>query len=133
VVLDGAQNRASAEALVRALPRPPRPARAVLVLAMAADKDIDGTLAVLLPHFHSAVFTTTGTPRAEPPDRLAARARDRGFVRCDVAATPADALRRATAGAGQAGLVCVTGSLYLVGAVLAERGKEPLAGERGRR
>jgi dihydrofolate synthase/folylpolyglutamate synthase len=123
LVLDGAQNRASAEALVRALaahvPGTPR----VLLFAMASDKDIGGTLAALVPHFDAAVLSGAPNPRAADPDALADRTRALGCESASAVPGVADALAAAVARAGTGGVVCATGSLYLVGEILRLRGQ----------
>ncbi|MGB2797644.1 MAG: folylpolyglutamate synthase/dihydrofolate synthase family protein, partial [Phycisphaerae bacterium] len=75
LLLDGAHNRASMERLMESLAQhfPGRPL--VFVFASAADKDIDGMLAILAQKGGGApvVFTRTDNPRAAAPADLAAR------------------------------------------------------------
>jgi dihydrofolate synthase/folylpolyglutamate synthase len=117
MLLDGAHNRASMERLMEGLAQhfPGRPR--VFVFASAADKDIDGMLAVLAQTGGGApvVFTRTENPRAEAPADLSARFAGRGGRGAETAPDTASALAAARRKAPPDGLVVVCGSLYLVG------------------
>jgi dihydrofolate synthase/folylpolyglutamate synthase len=118
LLLDGAHNAASAAALRQTLDECfPAPAR-VLVLACGADKDHAGIVRALAPAVRAAVATEVPHERALPAAALAALLRAAG-VPAQVVAEPATAVATAARLAGAAGLVVVTGSLFLVGAVLA--------------
>ncbi len=114
VILDGAHNRASVEALLAALADHVPGRRATVVFACAVDKDVDGMLAALAASdiVETVVFTQTSSPRAAAPENLAARWTGR---EAHVAATVEEALAKAKAHARGEGLVVVCGSLYLVG------------------
>ncbi len=113
VMLDGAHNPHGAAALARALAaRPERPR--VLVLAVSADKDVDGIVAPLAGVVEHAIASRYDQPRALAPAALAARLRAAG-CRTDEEPALAAAVDRARALAGAAGLVVVAGSLYAVG------------------
>jgi len=119
LVVDGAHNRASMERLVEALGQHFPGRRVVVVFGSAADKDVEGMVAVLAERLCAApvVFTRTTHPRAADPADVAARYR--ALAGREAAAVPdvAEAVRRAADVAGPAGLVVVCGSLYLVGEV----------------
>jgi dihydrofolate synthase/folylpolyglutamate synthase len=119
MLLDGAHNRASMERLMEGLAQhfPGRPR--VFVFASAADKDIDGMLAVLAETGGGApvVFTRTENPRAAAPVDLAARFAGRGGRGAETAPDTGAALDAARRKAPAGGLVVVCGSLYLVGEV----------------
>jgi dihydrofolate synthase/folylpolyglutamate synthase len=125
VVLDGAHNRESVEALREALVgtrggRFPG-ARPVFIFAAAADKDWRGMLEGLLPDAGALVATSIGTPRAVSPSEIAAAARRIGGAdgpAVEVEEEPAAALERSRGIAGADGLVVAAGSLYLVGRLL---------------
>ena len=121
MLLDGAHNRASMERLMEGLAQhfPGRPR--VFVFASAADKDIDGMLAVLAQTGGGApiVFTRTDNPRAAAPADLAAQFVARGGRDAQTAPDTASALAAARRKAPPDGLVVVCGSLYLVGEVKA--------------
>lgn len=122
VLVDGAHSPASFEVLATALrgavPLAPR----VAVVGMAGDKDVEGAVAALAGAADHVVATSSLAVRAAPPERVAAAARGAG-VPATTAPTPSAALSAARALAGPAGVVIVTGSLYLCGAVLAEEGR----------
>lgn len=118
VVIDGAHNPDKARSLVRALQALFPDKRIVLVLGMVADKDTNAVLDVVLP-VASRIITTEAPiinrAVASAAD-LAARIRERG-VPAEAEPDAEAAVQMALDGAGPDGLVCVTGSLYLVGAV----------------
>lgn len=117
-VVDGAHNPDSFGTLKLALAGPGSRRRfAVVVLGMAADKDIAGSLRRLRGFAKLVIATTSGQARAEAPQRVARLARDAGLAaihRPDLAAALREAYRRA----GPRDLVVITGSLYLCGAAL---------------
>jgi len=134
VLLDGAHNPAGAAALggaIEDLAPYLRPGRPVLVLAVMADKDVDGVLAPLArtPALAGARVICTAPPggRALPPEALAARwdaaAAASGTASASIAhhagaiAIPGvgAALEAALDPAHGPGPVIVAGSLYLVG------------------
>ncbi len=117
VVLDGAHNRASIEVLLAALLRHFPGRSAHVVFAAAADKDIEGMLAVLASAetVAGAVFTRTPNPRASDPAGLLARYAAAGGKGGEAAEDVPSAISLARERAGPAGLVLVCGSLYLVG------------------
>jgi dihydrofolate synthase/folylpolyglutamate synthase len=111
-VLDGAHNDGSAVALARALEREFPRRRVRLVIGLMKDKDARAVVAPLL-EYASAVFVTRPPgPRGLEAAELARLARGVPVVVLD---DPADALRAARASARRREIVCVTGSLALVG------------------
>ncbi len=130
VLLDGAHNPAGIAALVEAFEelRPSlAPGRPTLLLAIMADKDVDGMMRRLaraegLGDAH--VVVTRVTERGAPPERLAASWSRPTSV--EAAGAPGEAFERALGSArAEGGPLVVAGSLYLVGAVrgiLASRG-----------
>jgi dihydrofolate synthase / folylpolyglutamate synthase len=121
LVLDGAHNPGGARALADSLTAYFPGQRFGFVLGMSADKDLAGILGPLLPLAERVVFTTSANPRAAAPEQLAVLARHLALLPPDrvmTAADPITALARARAGGGP---VCVAGSLFLIGAVLAPR------------
>jgi dihydrofolate synthase/folylpolyglutamate synthase len=113
-ILDGAHNPAGARALAASL-RAYFPGRPVtFVIGILADKDARGILAALRPLAARIVLTASTNPRAADPAGLRALLPD---VRVDVAASPREALAGARPEEPD-GLVCVAGSLSLIGDVL---------------
>jgi dihydrofolate synthase / folylpolyglutamate synthase len=113
VVLDGAHNGASAEALARDLRRERRGRRLVLVIGINRDKDARAVLAPLVRIASAVVVTRSASPRAFEPAAVA-RVAARG-TRVPVTTAPdvPSALAVARAAAGPDGLVCVAGSLAI--------------------
>ena len=118
VLLDAAHNAAAAEALAAYLTElRDRGAfrRLHLVLGVLRDKQVDGIAQRLLPLADSLVTTEPLSPRSHAADALLllADAPRRRFALPD----PGAALERALDLAGPEDVVCVTGSIYLLGAV----------------
>jgi dihydrofolate synthase/folylpolyglutamate synthase len=117
VLLDGAHNAQKAEALAQALVQLRAGRRLVLVLGILASHQPQAITAVLAPLADAIVCTAPrviGKP-AHPPEELADHCRQH-CSHVEVRPGPLSATRRAVQLAGRDGVVCVTGSLYLVGA-----------------
>ncbi|HEV8360260.1 MAG TPA: folylpolyglutamate synthase/dihydrofolate synthase family protein [Candidatus Thermoplasmatota archaeon] len=119
VILDGAHNPSAVEALARFVAQGPWE-EVHLVVGVLADKDHAAMAARLGPLAARVVCTEPPSPRRLPADQLAAELR-RHARRVEVEPSPAAALDRAVRGAPSHALVLATGSLYLVGALLAAR------------
>lgn len=122
VVLDAAHNAVSAASLSRALVEIFRPHYRclVLVIGILADKDRRGILRHLAPLADHLVVTSPPFPEraGDPADTLrVARPQLREGARAVLEPDPSQAVERALTLAGPEDLVCVTGSLYLVGLV----------------
>jgi dihydrofolate synthase/folylpolyglutamate synthase len=97
------------------------------VLAIMADKDVDGVVGALAGCAYLAgarvITTAPAVARALPPEQLAARWMAATGRPAETVAEPADALDAALSGSGPGGgpggPVIVAGSLYLVGAARA--------------
>jgi dihydrofolate synthase/folylpolyglutamate synthase len=114
VLLDGAHNPQGAAALAEGL-RALYPGRPVeLVFGVLADKDHAGMLAALAPAVRRVHVLAPNSPRARPAGDVEALARSLGVV-ADVHLDLGDALACARRAAVDGGIVCVAGSLYLVG------------------
>lgn len=113
VVLDGAQNKASANALKRAIKQYFNYNKLILVLGISSDKDIKGICEELEPVSDEIILTKAGIPRAEKPSVL------KNFIQKEATLTNGviEALERAEASAGPSDLILVTGSLFVVGEV----------------
>lgn len=114
VLLDGAHNPQGAAALAAALAAL-YPGRAVeLVFGVLSDKDHAGMLAAVRPAVRRLHVIAPRTPRARSPAEVEAIARSLG-IPADVHADLEEALACARRAASASGLVCIAGSLYLVG------------------
>ena len=112
-IVDGAHNDDSARQLRRALAElfPGRPL--VLVLGTSLDKDIAGIAAALVPAAARLLLTVSAHPRSAPLALLRERCAAYG-VPTEETANVADALARAVAITPPGGLICATGSLFVV-------------------
>ncbi len=121
-ILDGAHNPAGAQALAESLPEIVDRSRLALVISILDDKDAPGMLAALLPHAEVLVATGSHHPRALPPATVASLAAQLGGPPGAVEPDPRRALERARSAVGRDGVVVATGSIYLVGDLLAPAG-----------
>jgi dihydrofolate synthase/folylpolyglutamate synthase len=114
VLLDGAHNPDGAAALAASLAalHPGRPVE--LVFGVLADKDHAGMLRALVPAVRRLHLVAPATPRARPVSEVLQAARGLG---AEADAHPGLEVAMACAGraAADGALVCVAGSLYLVG------------------
>jgi dihydrofolate synthase/folylpolyglutamate synthase len=120
-VLDGAHNPHAVRALVESLAEVlPAGRPLALVLGVLEDKDAASMLAALLPVVERAWFTAPPSARALSPAALESLARQLGFPESVCEPRPARALAQARAWAAErGGAVLATGSVYLVGDLLA--------------
>ncbi|HSB45047.1 MAG TPA: folylpolyglutamate synthase/dihydrofolate synthase family protein [Nitrospira sp.] len=121
VVLDGAHNPAAAAALAEylcasRLSRPGR--RIILVLGMMRDKDHRGFVEPLNDLVDEVVLTQADLPRSATAQELRAKIGD-CWPHAFVKEVLSDALAQARGLAGADDLICITGSLMLIGDVKA--------------
>ena len=90
----------------------------VMLVGMLADKDVDGTLAILDRAADEYVCITPESERALPAEELAKKLEKYG-KRITVYPAIPDAVGAACDAAGDGGMVCAVGSLYSVGAIRA--------------
>ena len=121
VMVDGAHNPAAAHVLADYLAgwRRTNPAgRITLIMGMMRDKHPQEFLAPLLPVLDTLILTQADLPRASTGSELRALLADVAPA-AQVTSTPADAMALATRSAAPSDLICVTGSLMLVGEIKA--------------
>jgi dihydrofolate synthase/folylpolyglutamate synthase len=135
VFIDAAHNPAGAAALATALAQEFDFRFLVGVVAVMADKDVDGILAALESVFDQIVVTHNGSPRGMDVATLALLAQERfGPERLATADTLPDAIETATAMVEDAGAeeglsgtgIVITGSVVTAGAARTLFGKDPL-------
>jgi dihydrofolate synthase/folylpolyglutamate synthase len=123
LVLDGAHNGDSAAKLALALRAEFSFERLILVLGTSRDKDIEGIAAGLVPHADQLILTRSAHHRALADlDALAAAVQP--HLRGELAITHSveEALALARRLARPSDLICLTGSLFVVGAARAALG-----------
>jgi dihydrofolate synthase/folylpolyglutamate synthase len=114
VVVDGAHNVASIEALLETLSESFAAARRILIFAATEDKDYRGMIRRLLGHFDEILLTRyRDNPRAVPPEDLQAAAAEIDGRQWPVYPDPAAAWEAARRLASPDDLIAVAGSFFL--------------------
>ncbi len=117
LLVDGAHNADSAQKLAYYLCEKCSYRRLWLVLGVTADKNVPGILEPLLPLAEDTIVTQADNPRATDTATLRDAAEQLGYTvqtEPDIAAAVIAAWERAQPG----DLICVTGSLYIIGDLL---------------
>ena len=118
IVLDGAQNRASAAALAKAVKKLFEFKKLILVLGVSKDKDVRGILDELLPTADDVVLTRSNiAERALEPSKIAdilKECQNRRQAPC-LTGSVGEAIRVARGKTAPEDLMLVTGSLFVVG------------------
>ncbi|WP_312198458.1 bifunctional folylpolyglutamate synthase/dihydrofolate synthase [Anaerospora hongkongensis] len=112
ILIDGAHNAAGAQALRQTLDDVYGGRRITFVLGILRDKDVRAITGTLIRTEDEAITVAPLSERAEDPGELAALIT---ASRVQSASTVEAAIGLAVEWAGQDGIVCVCGSLYLVG------------------
>lgn len=116
VMVDGAHNPESIQALVRAIGAHVRYDSMVMVFGCAADKDVDGMLERIALGADKVVFTRAqANPRAVNPRELHRRFVESSGKMAEHAETVPEALRLAARAVGRDDLIVATGSFYIAG------------------
>ena len=116
VILDGAHNAASMQALFRGISQYIPYDSMVVIFGCNCDKDIDGMLEQVSHGADKVIFTQTGNnPKAASPEELAAHFTERFGRMAQVAPDFKSAMAIATRAITREDLITVTGSFYLVG------------------
>jgi dihydrofolate synthase/folylpolyglutamate synthase len=122
LLVDCAHNVDSAIKLGQALVHDFSYDRLILVFGATADKDVTGMIPHLFGLAATTIVTISSHPRAASPSELALAASDLGFPVL-VFPTVAAAVSHAWELAGANDLICVTGSIFIVGDLLNEWGE----------
>ena len=117
-VVDGGHNPQCAETVVENLMNYFSGNHRVMLVGMLADKDVDGTLAILDRAADEYICITPESERALPAEELAKKLEKYG-KRITVCPAIPEAVGAACDAAGDTGMVCAVGSLYSVGAIRA--------------
>ncbi|MGH7253924.1 MAG: glutamate ligase domain-containing protein, partial [Nitrospiraceae bacterium] len=121
LLLDGAHNPAAAAAVaahLAAYRRDHPGSRTLLIIGMMRDKDREGFFRPVLPAVDEVIVTQVNMARAATVEELCSSLGER-LDSVHVARHPAEALALARRLASPEDLICVTGSLMLVGEVKA--------------
>jgi dihydrofolate synthase/folylpolyglutamate synthase len=116
-VVDCAHNAYSAKRLAEALRQYFDFERAVFILGVSSDKDINGIVAELVPLGGTIIVTSTQHPRALEPAKLAAEFSKRGIIP-EVVENVTSAVDLALARVRPEDLICATGSIFVVAEVM---------------
>lgn len=123
IVLDGAHNKESAESLRVALDASFSSGRRTLIVGASEDKDVSSMLEALLPGTKRVITTKAMNPRACDPEELAEKVRMTGIPEVvESAPTIKEALEIALRSSEPQDVICVTGSLFVVGEARTELG-----------
>jgi dihydrofolate synthase/folylpolyglutamate synthase len=114
IVVDGGHNPGAARRLREALSSYFSPTRYILVIGISSDKDVPCIISELAPISNLAITTRANSSRAAKPEALAAELAKHS-VTAKTTESVAEAIKEAISIADKGDLICVTGSLYVVG------------------
>jgi dihydrofolate synthase/folylpolyglutamate synthase len=115
VVVDGAHNAASLDAMLRAIGQHIPYDSMVIIFGCCADKDVPGMLERIAAGADKVIFTRVNNIRSSDPNELAVRYVEQYGKMAQVADTLDDALAIANRAVTKEDLICISGSFYLVG------------------
>jgi dihydrofolate synthase/folylpolyglutamate synthase len=115
VLVDGAHNAASIDAMMRAIGQHVPYDSMVVIFGCCADKDVSGMLERITSGADKVIFTHVNNIRSADPEELAARYVELYGKMAQVAPSLAAALEIANRACTKEDLICITGSFYLVG------------------
>jgi len=133
VIVDCAHNAASLDAAMKAIGQHIPYDSMVVIFGCCSDKDVSGMLERITSGADKVIFTKVNNIRSSNADELAARYTELYGKMAQVAGTLDDAFAIAQRAVTKEDLICITGSMYLVGeakkyfaarAKLAEEAKE---------
>ena len=115
VLVDGAHNGASIDALIKAVGQHIPCDSIVVIFGCCADKDIAGMLQRITSGADKVIFTKVNNIRTADPEELAAQYTELYGKMAQVAGSLEDALAIANRAVTKEDLIVITGSFYLVG------------------
>jgi dihydrofolate synthase/folylpolyglutamate synthase len=115
VIVDGAHNAASIEALMKSMGQHLSYDSMVLIFGCCSDKDIKGMMEKLACGADKVIFTRVNNIRSAVPEELAGKYNEMYGKMCQVTRTLEDALSIARRAVSKEDLIVITGSFYLVG------------------
>lgn len=114
-VVDAAHNAASVAALMRGIGQNIGYDSMVVIFGCSLDKDIDGMLSQIQLGADKVIFTSTGTPRSVEPQELHASFLEKSNKMAQIGEHLEEAYRIARSCVTREDLICITGSVHLVG------------------
>lgn len=118
VILDGGHNQQCAEAIADALKEYFPGKKCTFLIGVMADKNFRGIFDVLLPLAEKVLAVTPDSPRALKAARLCEKlGEEYGYTNAAPYETLEEALKALLGAVGQDDLICICGSLYMVGDV----------------
>jgi dihydrofolate synthase/folylpolyglutamate synthase len=115
IMIDGAHNAASIQALVQAIGQNIPYDSMVVIFGCNNDKDVQGMLQMLQYGADKVIFTRSSSVKAVPPDELAEMYTEICGKMCQTASSLGQALQLAKSAVSKEDLICITGSFYLIG------------------
>jgi len=115
VIVDGAHNAASLDALMKAIGQHIPYDSMVVIFGCCADKDVSGMLERITSGADKVIFTRVDSIRSSDPHELAAQYVELYGKMAQVAETLEEAMEIANRAVTKEDLICITGSFYLVG------------------
>jgi dihydrofolate synthase/folylpolyglutamate synthase len=115
VIVDGAHNAASLDALMKAIGQHIPYDSMVVIFGCCSDKDVPGMLERITSGADKVIFTKVDNIRSADPNELAARYVELYGKMAQVASSLEDALAIANRAVTKEDLITITGSFYLVG------------------
>jgi dihydrofolate synthase/folylpolyglutamate synthase len=115
IIVDGAHNAASLDAVMKAIGQHIPYDSMVVIFGCCSDKDVSGMLERITSGADKVIFTKVNNIRTSDPHELAARYTELYGKMAQVADSLEDALAIANRAVTKEDLICITGSLYLVG------------------
>jgi dihydrofolate synthase/folylpolyglutamate synthase len=117
LLADCAHNVDSAQKLAYTLENDFEYEKLVFIIGTTADKDVKGIMNTLLPISNLVFLTTSGHPRASDPDDMVRIASELGYE-SQALSNLEEAIRAARRETNAGDLICVTGSIFMVGDLL---------------
>ena len=115
IMIDGAHNAASIQALIHAIGQNISYDSMVIIFGCNSDKDVVGMLNKLQYGADKVIFTRSSSAKAMMPEDLADMYVEICGKMCQSASSLGEALQLARSAVSKEDLICITGSFYLIG------------------
>ncbi|MEF8847822.1 MAG: folylpolyglutamate synthase/dihydrofolate synthase family protein [Candidatus Thermoplasmatota archaeon] len=119
VILDGAHNPAAIQAIKKSLLKDFNFKKIIIILGVMSDKDLEEIISLIIFFSDLIVLTKPNNKRSASPLQLKKIIDEKGYnKKVFIKEKPNDALRFAESLADRKDLICITGSLFLVGEIM---------------